>query len=717
MLQIRCKEQTCNAMDAVERIGRALFPQAKSVRTILYAPRKIAESEWQTLGALCLVIVLLLGAATGAVLMVRHTVGTKARLCTSDACTAHALWLRGVVNRSVDPCEDFAAFTCTSPGKSFEFFASATAEDLLNAWFAQVGPLLEGVAGRLSAASKALAAFGTCMDQDLKDTAAAMGVLRDFMRERHIPWPEAPEGNVSPLGVLLDLAFNWRLPFWIHVRLQRNVLGDRTATLLSGGNFAHFWTYYHRVAVAEGAYENYYDSYVRLFAPAGFQSPRSDEANEMAAMMTDVLEKLLAVKERKRPTPAHFRLRDIASYTPNITVATWKVALEENVNIPPEFTGADLFGVSDDAVLTAVNDIFVKYSNVEILRHLGWFFVQVFAPVGNISALGAGFEIGARSRRSVFCGTEVETLYGALISSLYVDALLPHEARSDVGAVLENVRRTAVKKLGEISWSDDASTLTAQVKIDQTKVRLWPPKWMLTSWGLNEMYAAFMSQGDTFASFWLDGFRNIRELKLKMRYYEALNLPTNSLLPLFDYDRLLNTVAISVAALAPPLYYSHGTPAMIYSGLGFAFSQQLVRAFDSAGIKIDPNGAVGGSWASTLWKDAVAKKARCLHHQRPGTSNDEDLFPEVPALEVAHSALLSALAVERFVRTTADLSEEQAFFIAVCHGMCHPARLVTGVVAGSDCNKAMRNFPAFAAAFGCSEGLPMNPALKCSFFD
>ncbi|KAH7965512.1 hypothetical protein HPB49_008523 [Dermacentor silvarum] len=88
-----------------------------------------------------------------------------------------------------------------------------------------------------------------------------------------------------------------------------------------------------------------------------------------------------------------------------------------------------------------------------------------------------------------------------------------------------------------------------------------------------------------------------------------------------------------------------------------------------------------------------------------------------PALEVAHSALLSALAVERFLRTSADLSEEQAFFIAICHGMCHPAHRVTGgVVAGSDCNKAMRNFPPFAVAFGCSEGLPMNPALKCSFF-
>ncbi|KAH7965511.1 hypothetical protein HPB49_008522 [Dermacentor silvarum] len=555
------------------------------MQTILSAPRVIAESDWKTLGALCLVIVLLLAAATGAVLVVRHTVGTKARTCTSDECTAHVQWLHGLLNRSVDPCEDFAAFTCATRTQSFGFFASATAEDVLNAWFTRVGPLLKGAARRLSAATKAFAAFGTCMDQDLKGAVTAMDVLRDFMRKRHILWPEEPEDNVSPLGVLLDLAFNWRLSFWVHVLLQRNVLGDRTATLLSGGNFVPFWAYHHREAVAEGAYENYYNSYARLFAPAGFPSPQPNEVSKMATMMTDVLEKFLAVKERKRPTPAQFRLRDIASYTPNISLAAWQTALEENVNIPPEFTGTDVFGVSDTAVLTAVNDLFVKYSHGEILRHLGWFFVQALAPIGNVSVLGGELKKGPYSRRNVFCSTEVEALYGALISSLYVDALLPREARSDVGAVLDNVKRTVVKKLADISWSDDASTLTAQVKIDQTKVRLWPPKWMLTSWGLNEMYAAFMSRGDTFASFWLDGFRNVRALKSKMRYDEALNLPTNSLLPLFDYDRLLNTVVVSVAALAPPLYYSHGTPAMIYGGLGFAFSQQLVRAFDSAGIK------------------------------------------------------------------------------------------------------------------------------------
>ncbi|XP_049518841.1 endothelin-converting enzyme 2-like [Dermacentor silvarum] len=604
---------------------------AKPMRTVISAQRAIAEAEWKTVGVVCLVIVLLLGAATTAVLMVRHTVGTRPRICDSDDCAAHALWLRGLVNRSVDPCEDFAAFTCAIAKPSIGFFGSATDEELLDAWFARVGPLLKGAAGRLSAATKAFAAFGTCMDEDLKDAVTAMGLLRDFMRKRHILWPDAPEDNVSPLGVLLDLAFNWRMTFWMHVQLQRNVLGDRTAMLLSGGNFVKFWAYYHRAVVADDAYENYYNSFARLFAPPGFPSPQPEEVKKMTVMMTDVLEKFLAVRERKRPSPAQFRLRDIASYTPNITFDTWKTALEENVNIPPEFTGSDVIGVSDTAVLTAVNDFFVRYSHGEILRHLGWWFVQTFAPMGNMSVLSAYIKRRADShRRSVFCGTEVESLYGALISSLYVDALLPHKMRSDVGAVLDNVKKTAVKKLAAISWSDEESKLTAQVKMDQTKVRLWPPKWMLTSWGLNEMYEAFVSRGDTFVGFWLDGFRNLRELKSRMKYDEALDLPTNSLLPLFDYDRLLNTVVVSVAALAPPLYYGHGTPAMIYGGLGFAFSQQLVRAFDSAGIRIDPNGAVGRPWASGRWVDAISKKARCVRHQDPKASTDEDLFPEDP---------------------------------------------------------------------------------------
>ncbi|KAH6939850.1 hypothetical protein HPB50_021896 [Hyalomma asiaticum] len=690
------------------------------MRTVLNAPRAIAESEWKTLGVLCFLIVLLLGAATAAVLLVRGRVGRKVRICTSGECTAHAQWLHDLVNHSVNPCDDFAAFTCASPKRSFGFFGSATSEDLLHSWFSRVGSLLQGTAGRLSAATKAFAAFGTCLDEELHDAVTAMGALRDFMRKRHLMWPEAPEEGVSPLGVLLDLAFNWRLSFWMHVRLQRNVLGDRTTTMLSDGSFVHFWTYHQRVLVAEGAFESHYNSYARLFAPAGnFSSHQSpDESKKMAAIMTDVLEKLLAVKFRKRPTPAQFRLRDVASYTPNISLATWQAALQENVNIEPEFTAADACGVSDTALLTAVNNLFVKYSDGEILHHIGWFFVQVLAPMGNVSVIGgvSSSGRGADSERIVFCGTEVEALYGALLSSLYVDALLPYKVRLHVGAVLQNVKKSAVKKLANTQWSDEASILTAQVKVDEAEVRLWPPKWMLTSWGLNEMYAGFISRGDSFISFWLDGIRNLRVLRSKVKYDEALDLPTNSLLPLLDYERLLNTVVVSVAALAPPLYYAHGTPAMVYGGLGFEFAQQLVKTFDSAGIKIDPNGAVGYTWASNRWINVAIRKTRCLQHQDPSMSPEEDLFPEVPALEVAHDALLSELAEGRFVRTTADFSEEQAFFIAICHGMCYHASHAAGVIAGSDCNKAMRNLPAFATAFRCREGTRMNPALKCSFF-
>ncbi|KAK8774832.1 hypothetical protein V5799_010639 [Amblyomma americanum] len=303
----------------------------------------------------------------------------------------------------------------------------------------------------------------------------------------------------------------------------------------------------------------------------------------MAAMMSDVLERLLAVEKRKTPTPVRFQLQNIVKLTGNISLVSWMAALNENVKSTPNFTDGEVVSVSDAALIQAVDALFGSYSRIELLQHIGWFFVLTLAPLGNISMLDEGL---VQIARPVFCASEVEASYGELLASLYVRARFSKKERAEITLALVNITRTALDKISSVRWSNDVSKLTALKKLEQVKLVLWPSDDLLTFSTLNEMYAPFLSQADTFIAFWLDGHRRLRELTADHQYSLMLSLPSNSQLPLFDYDRLLDTVGVSVAALSAPVYYGRSTPVMLYSGLGFAFAQQLVKALDSVRLEV-----------------------------------------------------------------------------------------------------------------------------------
>ncbi|KAH9378053.1 hypothetical protein HPB48_010605 [Haemaphysalis longicornis] len=108
----------------------------------------------------------------------------------------------------------------------------------------------------------------------------------------------------------------------------------------------------------------------------------------------------------------------------------------------------------------------------------------------------------------------------------------------------------------------------------------------------------------------------------------------------------------------------------------------------------------------------------CLDYdQGQSQAENRSLFPEIPALEVAYAAYLDAVRNSGGVPQgiAPGLSGEQVFFSTLCYMTCS---LTDDHGFGqADCNKAVRNFPAFAQAFQCPSGSAMNPERKCSFFD
>lgn len=94
---------------------------------------------------------------------------------------------------------------------------------------------------------------------------------------------------------------------------------------------------------------------------------------------------------------------------------------------------------------------------------------------------------------------------------------------------------------------------------------------------------------------------------------------------------------------------------------------------------------------------------------------NEDLFPDVPAVEVAFAAFLDGFSTDsKVLRLSRRFSEPQVFFLTLCHLTCACSRHDN--LYGADCNRVVRNFQPFADAFRCAPGSKMNPTDKCRFF-
>ncbi|XP_077497967.1 endothelin-converting enzyme 1-like [Amblyomma americanum] len=649
----------------------------------------------------------------------RNAIVTAQKICRTEDCVIHERLLRQNINGSVDPCQDFSAYACSawSPSKQFVSYAAATTSDAIEAWFKGFETLLSKGSQLRVTGRKALAMYRACMDAERMGSTDDTGMadLKEFMRERRIPWPGEPDARASPLGILLDLAFNWQTPFWFHVQVWPDHSGDRNVLMLRSGNFMMFWSNFHKSLMAERVYYNYYMSYFEAFAGVNESKPTEEEVAKTAAMESDILGRFMELLIRKNKTPADFSLSEVERLTPSINSSEWLSEIGLHVALWPDFGAGDHVLVEDTALLTTVDQLFAKYSRREVARHIAWFFVQVFAPLGNIELLKNKFGEFDRgiSNRPVFCATEVEASYGVLIRLLFLEALFTTKARSIVDRTLEDITESARQRFATVALGSNSSSsntsAAAKSKLDKLRVSLWPPDSLLKWRALSEMYSSFAPAQESLARYWVHGHERLRQLSEQPQYAQALAQRANFLMPLIRYDYLRNVVSVSVATLQRPLFYLYGTPAMTHGGLGFTFAKELVKALDSTGLMVDPSGRIDDSWVPAEWREHTAQRACCL-------PSGDDIFPEVPALRIAHDAFLRRRRREAGgTRVSLLWSDQQVFFITACFSMC--GRRGSAGSLGGDCNKAVSNLSPFARAFHCPSGSPMNPKRRCTYFE
>ncbi|XP_049271479.1 endothelin-converting enzyme-like 1 [Rhipicephalus sanguineus] len=631
-------------------------------------------------------------------------------MCRSRECLDHWQLVLTKVNWSVNPCSDFESFVCSKwkPSADGYVYGAALASHAIIAWFNGFHSLITRGVYRFTTVRKARGMFEVCLTNNGAN-GSSVALLKQFMWDRKIPWPNDPLPSASPLGVLVDLAYSWDIHLWFRLKPLR--MQKSHILLFRTSDFVPLWNAYKEENIRVESVQVYWNKFQDIFATD--EPRRSDvEIEAVDSVEKGVLAQLQQLLEAESVAPGEFLLTDISNVTTSISTAQWLKELNTNAPVDGGYGLSDLIVTSDVALLETIDRLFLKYDRRSLLLHLSWFFIQVFFPLEDLTTSSEETWLSDIRRRRL-CAIKVEDSYGLLVRSLVVVSHFTSESRAAISGYLDLVRQIARYKISALSWfADDSFRRTASLKLQNARTVLWPPEELLTEEGLSAMYTNFSSNETSLVGYWIEAMKATHALRSQSKYVDVLDIPITYMQPLFGYDYVFNKVLISAAALSLPAYSGRGTRAMVYGGLGFSYALQLVKAFDQGGLKVNADGRVGvNSWAPEEWLEALAKRsAECS-----GSAANRSLFPEVPALELAHAAYeASPGSLSQGGRITKVFTEDQVFFITACFSLCSLPPMLDSL--RGECNKAVANFAEFSRAFNCGLRDPMNPETRCSFF-
>ncbi|XP_072144639.1 neprilysin-1-like [Dermacentor andersoni] len=542
-----------------------------------------------------------------------------------------------------------------------------------------------------------------------------MALIFNHIKQYNMQWPEPPTKPQDPLSMLVLLSYKWELHFWITVNMLESSLSGKRRILVRPGLYLSILLNQHQT-VAQ-SYVQYWKQYLALLHPNATTRPYVNEelVNEIFKIEKDVLNSLQIMAASPRKSPALFSFGKVRAYVPNASVTLWREAFQRGMSLQPALTDDDEIAVSDVSYIRTVSELLAKYSEVQLNMHITWLALQYYAPVADYSILVGYYGSGEKAKEYLpaYCAHKTEAAYKVLVLALGFHARFTDQDRTAIDAGFHSLISAAVRKINSARWMGDEERARAVEKAASMRMALWPPQSLLDNDTLERLYADFPEKAPSFAQYWIQALEAAARMNRTPDFSEALLLLGSHFSTYAEYDYISNAVRVAMGAVAKPAYYSHGTKGMLYGGVLFLVALQLVRAIDDEGIRWAPNGsALGDSTFSAPALEAYRARSQCQH----GAADSGSAFPDVPALEIAYSALEESRFRNESEPTalSEDLPELKVFFMTLCYMTCASPGGRSSIAA--DCNKVVRNSWAFADAYRCPKGSKMNPKKKCSFF-
>ncbi|KAH6927320.1 hypothetical protein HPB50_001619 [Hyalomma asiaticum] len=644
------------------------------------------------------------------IVMVAHHRGKRgpaAVYCDTLDCNTHAGELYTSMDDSVHPCRSFYGFVCGRWSRMH------SRDDLLEEIQSKAVDIalrqLDTVASR---ASKVSSFYHSCMDsREQRDENVR--VLVALKKELGLRWPEQPRGSDHPLSVMLRMAIRWNLNFLFDVQvLSRR---DSHALFIARGFPSITWQESQEKPLS--GYRHHVEEHFNVLNV----KPYYVNYTELWLLEDAIIQAKLEVMHDK-PVQDCFPIGNIGNRTPSIQTGLWLRLLNRYFQGRFTWTSDSFITAEHYKILENLEKLLHTYGEDKLAMGLSWIFIQTHLWVV-YDKPGLQFKRSDVTIKGYACLDYVNRYFGlqSVVDHLE-ERYASTEVRKKVEALPDRIKRTAVKKIREATWMTNDTRENYARKVASIEMSILPPSDFFSVKGRESIYGSFPPMnGSSFMANLVTVANFVASLVTHERYEDIYSRSMSATYGPARYVHPINSVIVPMNALEPPMYYLQVNPPIDYGGLGSYLAREVSKSFD-------PDGVTDEYGNDTIWSEITngsvfyKRNSNCEFNNVAGTTgrNDKrvDLFPSLPALEIAFAAYKEA-ASEEFagitdarLRSLEKLSGDQLFFMTYCHVMCSvKAKESMGI-----CDASLMNFHPFAEAYRCPIGSPMNPPDKCSYF-
>ncbi|XP_075742169.1 endothelin-converting enzyme 2-like, partial [Rhipicephalus microplus] len=625
-------------------------------------------------------------------------------LCETDDCVAHAAALTVKDPKAGTPCFDFGRFVCSAWTKRVAVAGTLTEQLLMESLLAMTRLKANSSVGELMDRPADFMAF--CKVARPEKDSAGVESFKQFLRREANFLRGGAATYAKLLEALVVLSGKWFVPLWFrfdHVAATKN---SRFITI-KPEPLTTLWRKLHGTLKT---YAGFVEQFIRVIYDNGTASVPTSYLHflrtESAEVQTKVLKWMSVAETDPHPMPVSGSLSDLEEFAPRFTANDWTLAASKVLG----FNVGEHYGVfvSSTTLLSAMDVATRALSAQQLLYHTVWWFVQqVGALTSNSLFETATFALGESSTlyQGLLCGIQVSLTYNILLASQHA-ANLPDDARTSVMETLNVVHSETSKVVRSSKTLGKPRLDWIYFMLLETQPVVWPLAPNFEPADLPRLYGESVDNSRGFFGHWRSSHEGLAK-NIGGPYRSAAaqfyHLDTTSLT---FYEPILKGIAVSTAAIQPPLYYGAGTEAMRYGGLGFAYADRLVRSMN---VRTLLHAAAFAVTPVAELKDRLLEGMLC-------SDRNEKLkaFPFLPALALAYAAYNKTVNGTDEIRLKGleEYSAEQVFFMTACLTMCEQD--AAGRRHSPNCNAAVRNFAPFAEAFNCPLGSPMNLRDKCT---